>query len=218
MTQSFGPHDPNQQQGYYYSGPQAQYQPPRTGPSGPMVAAVTILVVALLALGGFVLWDKVIKKDDEATSVASAGATTTTLTTTAQGAPPAAPEAPAQDNSSGSGSTGAGGDLGLSKPIRNLPCDGSIITIIANAVRPGQYEQEVSAALAQHPMAQYMRPDQMGCSSLRGRDDNGNVIYAVYVPSGGSDGAADACMVKARNPGSYTRRVDNSTPVGTEVC
>ena len=120
--------------------------------------------------------------------------------------------------SSGSGSAGAAssggggvvpGDLGLSVPMTRPSGDGRGIVVLASAVTPGNYENEISAALAANPGSLYLRTDQ-ACPSLRQRDDYGNIIYAVYRPSGYSK--AEVCADVARSPaGSYGRWLDTTS-------
>ncbi|MCZ4552703.1 serine/threonine-protein kinase [Gordonia rubripertincta] len=74
-------------------------------------------------------------------------------------------------------------DLGLSVPISTPACDGAGIVVVANATNPSSYRDEMAAALANNPGAQYLRTD-ISCPSLRQRDDNGNLIYAAYVVVG----------------------------------
>ncbi|ALG83993.1 serine/threonine-protein kinase [Gordonia phthalatica] len=106
------------------------------------------------------------------------------------------------------------GDLGLSTPISTPACDGSTIAIVYSATSPGSYASEIQSALAEHPGAQYLRTDQ-SCASLR-QSLNGNPIYAVYYPG---SSLADSCAVKARTSSRVNvRRLDDSTPVNTELC
>ena len=135
------------------------------------------------------------------TQPATTAPTTTTVT---QGQPPQ--EQPRTRRGTG--------DLGLSTPISTPSCDGTTVTFVYNAVSPGGYPSEISSALAQFPGASYLRTDQ-SCSSLK-QSQNGNPIYAVYYPG---TSVTDTCATKARVGGNaYTRRLDNSTPVGTEIC
>ena len=126
--------------------------------------------------------------------------------------------APAGSGSPGGGSAGAvsspgggvvPGDLGLSVAMTRPACDGRGIVVLASAVTPGNYENEISAALAANPGSSYLRTDQ-SCPSLRQRDEYGNVIYAVYRPSGYTK--AEVCADVARSPaGSYGRWLDTTS-------
>lgn len=109
------------------------------------------------------------------------------------------------------------GDLGLSVPMSRPSCDGRGIVVLYSAVTPGAYAQEISTALAQFPGSSYLRTD-MACPSLRQRDDNGNVIYAVYRPSGYSQ--QELCAdVRAAGPQAYGRWLDNSSdPSALVTC
>lgn len=118
--------------------------------------------------------------------------------------------------SSGSGGSG-GGDLGLSVSMTRPACDGRGIVVLYSAVTPGAYAQEISSALAQYPGASYLRTDQ-ACPSLRQRDENGNVIYAVYRPSGYSK--SELCAdVRAAGGAAYGRWLDTtSDPTQLVTC
>ncbi len=98
------------------------------------------------------------------------------------------------------------GDLGLATPMSHPSCDGRGIVVLYSAVTPGSYESEIQTALANNPGSSYLRTDQ-ACPSLRSRDDNGNVIYAVYRQSGYSH--AQLCSDVAAAPaGAYGRWLD----------
>lgn len=101
------------------------------------------------------------------------------------------------------------GDLGLSVPMTRPSCDGRGIVVLYSAVTQGQYEQEVSSALARSPGASYLRTDQ-SCPSLRQRDPSGNVIYAVYRPSGYSK--TELCSdLRAAGGDAYGRWLDTTS-------
>lgn len=104
------------------------------------------------------------------------------------------------------GAARSSGDLGLAAPMSRPSCDGRGIVVLYSAVTPGAYASEIRTALANNPGASYLRTDQ-ACPSLRPRDDNGNVIYAVYRESGYSH--AQLCADVAVAPaGSYGRWLD----------
>ncbi|MFN3340847.1 MAG: serine/threonine protein kinase [Dietzia sp.] len=108
-----------------------------------------------------------------------------------------------------SSSAASTGDLGLGIPMSRPACDGRGIVVLYSAVTPGAYAQEISTALAQNPGASYLRTD-MACPSLRARDENGNVIYAVYRPSGYS--RQELCAdVRAVGPPAYGRWLDTTS-------
>lgn len=131
------------------------------------------------------------------TSEIATATQTTTITQSAE-----APAAP-QEN------TGGSGDLGLSTPITRPSCDGRGIVVLYSAVTPGAYESEIRTALANNPGAKYLRTDQ-SCPSLRQRDDNGNIIYAVYRDSGYT--RAEVCADVAVAPGgAYGRWLDTTS-------
>lgn len=109
---------------------------------------------------------------------------------------------------SGSGSR-PDGDLGLATPMTRPSCDGRGIVVLYSAVTPGAYESEIRSALASHPGARYLRTDQ-ACPSLRQRDENGNVIYAVYRESGYT--RSELCADVATAPaGAYGRWLDTTS-------
>lgn len=114
-------------------------------------------------------------------------------------------------------STAPAGDLGLATPMTHPNCDGRGIVVLSSAVTPGAYAQEIGHALAQYPGSSYLRTD-MACPSLRQRDDNGNVIYAVYRPSGYSK--AELCSdVRANGGAAYGRWLDTtSDPSALVTC
>lgn len=118
---------------------------------------------------------------------------------------------------SGSGGDRGSGDLGLAVPISRPSCDGRGIVVLYSAVTPGAYASEIGAALAANPGAKYLRTDE-ACPSLRARDDNGNVIYAVYLESGytRSEVCADVAIAPA---GAYGRWLDlTSDPSVLVTC
>lgn len=109
------------------------------------------------------------------------------------------------------------GDLGLSTPMTRPACGGQGIVVLYSAVTPGAYAQEVGSALVQYPGAAYLRTD-MSCPSLRQRDSKGNVIYAVYRPSGYSQ--SELCAdVRAAGGSAYGRWLDTtSDPSALVTC
>ncbi|WFN93726.1 serine/threonine-protein kinase [Gordonia sihwensis] len=106
------------------------------------------------------------------------------------------------------------GDLGLPTPISRPSCNGQAVTVVYNAVTPGAYAAEIAAALARYPGAAYLRTDH-SCASLK-QSENGNPVYAVYYP--GSSPAAACATTSRLGGGAYTRRLDDVTPVGTDIC
>ncbi|TDO15167.1 serine/threonine-protein kinase [Mycobacterium sp. BK086] len=99
--------------------------------------------------------------------------------------------------------------LNVSVPMSHPPCDGSGIVVLANAVTPGRYDEEVQRFLNSFSGSSYLRTDE-SCPSLRKRDDAGNPIYAVYRPAGRSD--ADICAaVRAAGGDAYGKRLDTTS-------
>ncbi|WP_233716991.1 hypothetical protein [Mycolicibacterium vinylchloridicum] len=114
-------------------------------------------------------------------------------------------------------STVSPNSLNVSVPMSHPPCDGSGIVVLANAVTPGRYDEEVQRFLNFFPGSSYLRTDE-SCPSLRKRDDAGNPIYAVYRPAGRSD--ADICAaVRAAGGDAYGKRLDTiSDPTRRLEC
>jgi hypothetical protein len=130
----------------------------------------------------------------------SAPATTRTSATTTRNSPSVSPNS-----------------LNVSVPMSHPPCDGSGIVVLANAVTPGRYDEEVQRFLNSFPGSSYLRTDE-SCPSLRRRDDAGNPIYAVYRPAGRSD--VDICAaVRAAGGDAYGKRLDTiSDPTKRIQC
>lgn len=83
------------------------------------------------------------------------------------------------------------------------------IVVLYSAVTPGAYAQEIASALAMYPGASYLRTD-MACTSLRARDENGSVIFAVYRAS--SYTRRELCAdVRAAGPPAYGRWLDTTS-------
>lgn len=100
-------------------------------------------------------------------------------------------------------------DLGLPVPMTVPSCDGMGIVVVANAVAPGSYVEEIAAHLDAHPGASYLRTDR-SCPSLRQATEEGNPIYAVYFPAGES--TSELCSaVRARGGDAYGKWLDTVT-------
>lgn len=197
--------------------------PPDQGRSrnGLMWAIGALAVVALVAVAGVVGYlvaapgnePPAAAPVDTWTSAPAADEVTVTVAPPQAAAPATVvtQAAPAGDRGNDSG------DLGLSVPMTRPGCDGRGIVVLYSAVTPGAYAQEISSALAQFPGASYLRTD-MACPSLRQRDENGNVIYAVYLPSGYSK--QELCAdVRAAGAPAYGRWLDTtSDPTALVTC
>lgn len=208
-----------------WGGPGGPGSPPpgpdrsRSGIMWGLGALVVVLLVALAGVVGFLLAGP----DDEPPTAAlplhssrtapAPEQVTVTVTPTAPAPPTTAATqvAPAGDRGDPSG------DLGLPVPMARPACDGRGIVVLYSAVTPGAYVQEIGSALAQFPGASYLRTD-MACPSLRQRDENGNVIYAVYRPSGYSK--SELCAdVRAAGGSAYGRWLDTSSdPAALVTC
>gem|GEM_PF-4572209 len=203
----------------------------RSGSSrGAVLAGLAVQVVGALALAAGGVGYATTSGDEPADTTAGPATETARATVTRT----AAASAPASDTPTGQPSRetvtitpsaapaparqqspAASGDLGLSVPISRPACDGRGIVVYHSAV--GNYASEVSAALAANPGASYLRTDQ-SCPSLRQRDEYGNVIYAVYRPSGYSKSQLCSDLASAP-PNSYARWLDTrSDPSELVTC
>lgn len=205
--------------------------PSRTRPGLVVGALLSVVGVVLAASGAVVLVTQSGGDPDEVTAAGDPGESnseaswtsapsetsppvTTTSSETSEATDARGTDSPdndgGSDNDRGSdGGTRGSGDLGLSTPITRPSCDGRGIVILYSAVTPEAYESEISIALANNPGAKYLRTDQ-SCPSLRQRDDNGNVIYAVYRESGYTK--AELCADVAVSPGgAYGRWLDTTS-------
>jgi len=101
------------------------------------------------------------------------------------------------------------GDLGLPRPMSRPSCTGQGIVVLGSVTTPGLYPEGVQRLLAAHPGASYLRTDQT-CPSLRAATDEGNPIYAVYVPAG--DTTAEVCtVVRSAGGDAYGKWLDYTT-------
>ncbi|WP_410506165.1 DUF732 domain-containing protein [Mycolicibacterium mucogenicum] len=102
-----------------------------------------------------------------------------------------------------------GGALNVDTPMSHPPCDGTGIVILGSVTTPGEYAEGVQQLLNANPGASYLRTDQ-SCPSLRQTTADGNAIYAVYRPVGGSQSAVCA-SVSAAGGKAYGKWLDDST-------
>ncbi|MFV8161046.1 serine/threonine-protein kinase [Mycobacterium sp. 134] len=117
--------------------------------------------------------------------------------------PPSAPPRPP---------TVSSGDLGLRQSMSRPACNGQYIVILGSVTTPGLYEAGVQRLLDAHPGAFYLRTDQT-CPSLRAETDDGNPIYAVFVPGGITQGQMCA-KVRAYGGDAYGKVLDYVTDPG----
>ena len=145
-------------------------------------------------------------------------ATETVTETVTPPSPPPRPTAPSSKPTRSRPSVNPipSGDLGLSIPMRNPPCDGRGIVILTSVTTPGKYAEGVAAALSKFPGSSYLRTD-LTCPSLRARSDDGYPIYAVYAP-GGRTRAQLCAAVEAAGTGAYGKVLDFSTDPSYVVC
>ena len=208
--------------------------PERDAPSGRRRGAgagIALAVVGALLLAGGGAWALLGGDNDaddagDSSRVAIVTSTRAPSSSSSSSSPSAATETvttTAQAPSSGGRSSGGGrpaNDLGLSTPMTVPACDGQGIVVLNSAVTPGNYASEVQSWLSEFPGSKYLRTDQ-ACPSLRPRDDNGNVIYAVYRESGRTQEAVCRDVLSAQEGGvnAYGRWLDtHSDPNQLIAC
>jgi serine/threonine protein kinase len=155
----------------------------------------------------------------EATRTVTASPTTETVTETVNRPSPTPRQTAPTNRPTRSGPSVSpipSGDLGLSVPMRNPPCDGRGIVILTSVTTPGKYAEGVAAALNKFPGSSYLRTD-MTCPSLRATSDDGYPIYAVYFP-GGRTRAQLCAAVEAAGIGAYGKVLDFNTDPSYIVC
>lgn len=107
------------------------------------------------------------------------------------------------------------GDLGLRQPMSRPACNGQYIVMLGSVTTPGLYEAGVQRLLDAHPGAFYLRTDQT-CPSLRAATDDGDPIYAVFIPGGTT--RADVCSrVRAAGGDAYGKILDYTTDPGYRI-
>lgn len=191
----------------------------RSGIVWALGALVVVLLATLAGVVGFLLAGP----DGEAPTAAPPAQSSSAAPAPEDVTVTVTPEAPVPPASVRTQGTPAGdrgdtsGDLGLSVPMTRPACDGRGIVVLYSAVTPGAYGPEIASALTQFPGASYLRTD-MACPSLRQRDENGNVIYAVYRSSGYSKQELCADVRAAGGP-AYGRWLDTtSDPTALVTC
>ena len=86
--------------------------------------------------------------------------------------------------------------------MRQPPCDGAYITVLASPIGDQATAVGVAAVLDQYEGSNYLRTDQT-CPSLT-PDIDGEPIYVVYL--GPFAVASDACSARSSGPeGAYAR-------------
>lgn len=101
------------------------------------------------------------------------------------------------------------GDLSLTTPISRPSCNGQAIVIFGSVTTPGLYPEGVQRLLNAHPGSYYLRTDQT-CPSLRQATEEGNPIYAVFIPGGTTENSVCA-KVRAAGNGAYAKWLDYTT-------
>ncbi len=188
-------------------------QPAPASNSGRVALIATAVAAVALLAGAGAVW--VAMKNSDTDPVAASPTSVAVSTTTISASTPTATATTVTETAIRPTTARDRNDLGLSTPITVPECNGQSILIVFNATTPGRYEEQVGAALAANPGAEYLRTDN-SCSSMRQAYDDGSPIYAVYYE--GSSVAA-TCAKKASIGGEvYARYLDDTTPVGTEIC
>ncbi|WP_046315672.1 serine/threonine-protein kinase [Mycobacterium sp. UM_Kg1] len=134
---------------------------------------------------------------------------TTTPTTPPDHTTQLNPSPPPSRQSAPPRSPAPSGDLGLRQPISRPNCNGQYIVVLGSVTTPGLYEAGVQKLLDAHPGAFYLRTDQT-CPSLRAETEDGNPIYAVFVPGGITQGQMCA-KVRAYGGDAYGKVLDYVT-------
>ncbi|MFV8165295.1 serine/threonine-protein kinase [Mycobacterium sp. 134] len=136
----------------------------------------------------------------------------TTTSTAPRDPPTQSNAAPPPPQAAPPRSTTPSGDLGLRQPISRPACNGQYIVVLGSVTTPGLYEAGVQKLLDAHPGAFYLRTDQT-CPSLRAETEEGNPIYAVFVPGGTTQGQMCAKM-RAYGGDAYGKVLDYVTDPG----
>ncbi|MGV9672030.1 protein kinase domain-containing protein [Gordonia sp. NPDC003504] len=211
----------------HYTYPAPAAPPRRTSPVLIILIIIALLLVAGIGIGAWALVRGSNSGGGADTQVpGAAGTTTQPVIPTVAPTTPAATTAPTTiaptiatpttATPTTAAPTGrAAFDLGLSTPISIPACDGTGIVVVGNAVNEATWASEVQGYLNAYPGSSYLRTDQ-SCSSLRRRDDNGNVIYAVYQVAGRT--IDDICRLRNQLGGqSYGKWLDNTTDPTTNI-
>lgn len=156
---------------------------------------------------------------DESAQQSSEGDAAADAAVPAPSTPAIAPGEPVTvvpDDAPVAGAVPGGGDLGLAQPIANLDCDGGFVTMVAAAVNPDSYEDEVAALLAKYPGSRYLRTDQ-SCAIMAPTTTAGDAIYQVYY--GPYSNSTDACQGRYAAPGgAYVKWFDPSQDRRAWLC
>lgn len=209
----------------FTSGPVGSPAPQAGSGRGMLIGAGAVAAVAIVALAAVLGWS-LGNRDDPATQpVARSGETAVTAAPTPSASPESRTTVPSPTPTSPSPQVEASapvtappapatGDLGLTVPMSRPACDGSAILIVASANDPSQYAGEVQRMLNRYPGTSYVRTDQ-ACTSLRQRMDTGELIYAIYYPTGGSSLDAACALAADRGiSGANAKYLDNHTDPG----
>ena len=101
------------------------------------------------------------------------------------------------------------GDLGLSLPMTQPPCDAGYITVLASALNSATNATVVTDSLALYPGSAYLKTAET-CSSLRPSVD-GEPIYVVYF--GPFLTSSEACSARSSGPtDAYVRILSSTVP------
>jgi serine/threonine-protein kinase len=110
-----------------------------------------------------------------------------------------------------------GADLSVSVPLSTPACDGSYIVIVASALEPAEYQQDIQTFLEANPGAEYLHAPSTGCGSLRRQLDGADIYSVYYGPFQDED---EACARRTTEGGdAFVRRLDNtSSPKQAVSC
>ncbi len=109
----------------------------------------------------------------------------------------------------------AQGDLGLTVPVSNPPCDDGYVVFIGAAVSPETYAVQVQRHLDAFPEANYLY-GPASCPSTTPYL-NGNAVYSVYLGPFGT--VEQACAARpAEVADAFVRRMDGNPPGAPLAC
>jgi serine/threonine-protein kinase len=112
-------------------------------------------------------------------------------------------------------------DLAVSVPMSTPDCDGSYILIVASAVNPDEYKQDVEEFLDANPGAAYLHAPTTGCGSLRHQLDGADIYSVYYGPFRDKEEACERRAVAGVEgvEGAFVRRLDDtSSPKQAVSC
>ncbi|MFW0792791.1 serine/threonine-protein kinase [Gordonia sp. CPCC 205515] len=182
----------------------------RSGIARPVIGAVVAAVLAVAAVGWWLVAGRSVPKETDSTSQQAI----TTVTTVTSTDPTSIRTTVTSEQPAPSQPRFSTGDLGLGTPISRPACDGTGIVVVGNATEPATYQTEIAALLSRYPGSSYLRTDQT-CPSLRQSLD-GNPIYAAYYVAGKTTG--EICALRGQIGGNaYGKWLDMSSPPDHQI-